>query len=106
MALRGGSWKEKASDNEVLRKLNDKRVMWKHLLNIRRSKWTGRLTRYKTCLVTIVEGKLERRKYKGWPRKQFMVQVTESVVAGSCSKIKKMALERKPIYIVAHQSED
>lgn len=66
-----------SSKEEVLKKVNEKPVTWKH----GRNKWIGYLIRHSTYLVTVIQGKLEVKKYRGRPRKQFREQVTESVVA-------------------------
>ena len=88
------SWTHKVTNQEVLRRVNKKRVLMEIIQN-RRGKMIGHLIRHDNFMGNIIEGKIEGKRGRGRPWINYMSQVKEKVAVESYKEVKEKALERK-----------
>lgn len=87
------SWTEKITNIEVLRRIQEKRILLTTIEN-RRGKMVGHLIRHDSFIKTIMEGKIEGKRGRGRPRISYMSQIKEKIAVVSYKEVKETALER------------
>ncbi|KAI5634899.1 hypothetical protein NE865_12382 [Phthorimaea operculella] len=97
------SWTEKRTNEEVLRRVDEKRALLRTIEN-RRGKMIGHLIRHDHFLKNIVEGKVEGRRRRGRPRRNYFEQIKEKVRVVSYQQVKSLA-ERRLEWRLLHRQE-
>lgn len=97
------SWTEKRTNEEVLTLVDEKRSLLRTIEN-RRGKMMGHLIRHDTFFKTILEGKIEGKRGRGRPRRNFIEQVKEKVGVVSYQEVKRKAEDRY-VWRMLHRQE-
>ncbi|KAI5644882.1 reverse transcriptase (RNA-dependent DNA polymerase) domain-containing protein [Phthorimaea operculella] len=85
------------------RRVNEKRALLRTIEN-RRGKMIGHLIRHDHFLKNIVEGKVEGRRRRGRPRRNYFEQIKEKVRVVSYQQVKSLA-ERRLEWRLLHRQE-
>ena len=82
------SWKDKVSNENVLKKINTKRSLLKDIQK-RKLRYYGHIKRKENLLTTILEGKMEGKRPRGRPRISWFCDVKEwtSLPAADCTRM-------------------
>jgi len=65
------SWTDMITNEEVLVRISEKRVLWNSIKK-RRNEWIGYVLRHDGSLGLIIEGCVEGKNYKGRPRLEYI----------------------------------
>ena len=82
------SWKDKVSNENVLKKLNTKRTLLKDIQK-RKLRYYGHIKRKENLLTTIMEGKIEGKRPRGRPRISWFcdVKAWTGLPAADCTRM-------------------
>ncbi|KAJ2951390.1 hypothetical protein O0L34_g13533 [Tuta absoluta] len=97
------SWTEKRTNEAVLNIVKEQRSSLR-TIDDRRGKMMGHLIRHDHFLKNIVEGKVEGRRGRGRPRRNYFDQIKEKVNVVSYQEVKSLA-ERRQEWRLLHRQE-
>jgi hypothetical protein len=63
-------WVDRVSNKEVLKRAQEKRVLWNNIVQ-RRDRLIGHLLRHEGLLKTVIEGTVEGKRCRGRPRQIY-----------------------------------
>ncbi|KAI5636210.1 hypothetical protein NE865_11049 [Phthorimaea operculella] len=101
--MEGISWTERKTNEEVLQLVKEKRALLRTIEN-RRGKMMGHLIRHDSFLKTIIEGKVEGKRGRGRPRRNYFQQLKEKVNVVSYQEVKSLA-ENRNEWRLLHRQE-
>ena len=87
-------WIDKVTNEEVLKRLGEKRSFWKSIVK-RRVQLTGHLMRHEGLLKTIIEGYVDGKRPRGRPRLRYMDQIMKDVGCTTYGEMKRKAERRE-----------
>ena len=86
-------WTEKKTNEEVLAMANAEREILKNIKG-RQLRFLGHVLRREGMEKTIIEGKLEGRKSRGRPRRNFINEIKKTIKENDIRRIKDLAMDR------------
>ena len=96
-------WIDRVSNEEVLRRVGEKRSLMKTLTR-RRNNLVGHILRHDGLMKTIVEGQVDGKNGKGRPRIKYMEQVKKDVKEKKYVGVKRLADRRIEWRAASNQS--
>jgi len=97
-------WTERITNEEVLQRVKEERILLK-MLNNRRPSWIGHIIRHNEFVVNISEGAISGKKAMGRPQLQYLKQVARNIGADSYTTMKRIACN-KSRWKATNQSKD
>lgn len=96
------SWKEMITNEEVYRRVGERRCFLKYLKR-RRNHLVGHILRHNGLLKLIIEGTVDGKNSRGRPRLEYMSQIMEDMSCGSYWELKRKAERREEWRAAANQ---
>jgi hypothetical protein len=93
-------WTESISNEEVLRRVGEKRNIMKTLR--RRGRFIGHTSRHSSQIKTILKGKISGKNYRERPRMEYIEQMMKDVK----TRMKRLAEHREDWRTATNQSLD
>uniref|UniRef100_A0A8D8R613 Craniofacial development protein 2 n=1 Tax=Cacopsylla melanoneura TaxID=428564 RepID=A0A8D8R613_9HEMI len=87
------TWCDKITNEEVLRRIKEKRQVIINL-EIRRAAWIGHILRHEGLLHTLIEGAIEGRNQRGRPRQEYLDHLKKDMGCRTYEELKEMAEDR------------
>ena len=92
--LLGVSWRDRVSDEEVLHRAQEKRMLIQTIE--RQKKWLGHIMRHdEGLMLRVIEGRIHGKKKRGRPRKGFLDDAITECGATGYETLKRMAQDRE-----------
>jgi hypothetical protein len=88
------SWTERKSNEEILRIVEEKRVLLS-IIRSRSGKLIGHIMSHNLFIINIMEGRINERKGRGRPRKTFIGGIIGMAGCNGYSHMKTLALKRE-----------
>jgi hypothetical protein len=87
-------WVDRVSNKEVLKRAQEKRVLWNNRVQ-RRDRLIGHLLRHEGLLKTVTEGTVEGKRCRGRPRLSFIQQIVSDVRCNNYTEMKRLSESRR-----------
>jgi hypothetical protein len=88
--LARAAWVDKVSNKEVLKREQEKRVLWNNIMQ-RRDRLIGHLLRHEGLLKTVIEGTVEEKRCRG----SFIQQTVSDVKCKNYTEMKRLTESRR-----------
>ena len=98
-------WVDKVLNEEVLRRVDEKRSLWRHLTK-RRDRLVGHILRHEGLVNMVLEGSVWGKNGVGRPRLEYSKQIQEDVGCSSYVEMKRLAPDRLAWRAASNQSMD
>jgi hypothetical protein len=98
-------WVYRVSNKEVLKRAQEKRVLWNNTVK-RRDRLIGHLLRHEGLLKTVTEGTVAGKRCRGRPRLSFIQQIVSDVTCKNYTEIKRLTDSRREWRAASNRSTD
>jgi hypothetical protein len=98
-------WVDGVSNKEVLKRAQEKRVLWSNTVQ-RRDRLMGHLLRHEGLLKTVIEGIVEGKRCTERPRLSFTHQIFSDVRCKNYTEMKQLTESRREWRAASNRSTD
>jgi hypothetical protein len=98
-------WVDRVSNKEVLKRTQEKRVLWNNTVQ-RRYRLIGHLLRHEGLLKTEIEGTVEGKRRRGRSRLSFIQQIVSDVRCKNYTEMKHLTESRREWRAASNRSTD
>ena len=99
------SWVDKITNEEVLKRVNEKRKIWMTIQS-RRCRMIGHILRHGGLMQVILEGMTEGKRSRGRPRLSYLKQIMKDIGTNNYRETKDLAQNRQNWRTASNQSSD
>ena len=96
-------WVDRITNEEVLRRMDENRTLWKTLTR-RRDRLVGHVLRHQGLTNLVLEGSVGRKNSRGRPRQEYDTQIRADVGCSSYEQMKRLAQDRRAWRAASNQS--
>ncbi|KAL1446687.1 hypothetical protein WDU94_006588 [Cyamophila willieti] len=87
------TWCDKITNEEVLRRIREKRQVLKNI-QVRRATWIGHILRHEGLLHTLIETTIEGRNQRGRPRQEYLEDLKKDMGCRTYEELKEITEDR------------